>query len=534
MSTYGTTPKQMTQATGKSQSELRELALNSFYFFHRAILGFDWIVPHVHGDLASFLQREERRKQVTLPRGFLKTTFATIGYSMWRTLPPRAEYVEQRSADPWHNPNMRILIVQNVITNAQKRINVIRTLWEQCALLRWLFPELVWDSTNKARWSDTAAQLPRDEAHPEATFEAAGVGTAIVSRHFDLIIEDDIIAPKKDDLKGSEALPSREDVEKAIGFHRSAVSLLANPKSGELLNIGTRWAKYDVIQHIIDNEMPPFIRFELAATEDGTEDGEPVYPERFDKATLKEIKQLQGTYIFSSQYLNHPYDASRMVFKEDWFKTYDILPEEGRTYMAVDPAISKKDSSANSAVIVAKACPPRKLYIVEYVVSKLNPSELIEEIFRLYGSHQPFQVFVEVVAYQEALKHFLQKEAQERESYLPIEEFRPGSGDKKEARIRGIQPIAMRGDLYMRPHHTELRRELRDFPYGSTVDLADALGMIVKNIDFPHGGSSEPEGQSDKETLEDLLSQIRSKNVGPYGMKVQTSTRSGQVFEEVL
>lgn len=500
------------QLTDTELKEMRELALNSLYFFAKAILGWDWLEPHVHREPGEMLEDEtNKRLQFTLPRGFIKTTFLTISYAIWRALPPREEYAEQNLTDPLHDPNVRILIVQNTIGNARKRINVIRTQFENNVLLQRLFPEIIpekFQGSNR-RWSDSHAQIERTESHPEATWEAAGVGTSLVSRHYSEIIEDDIIAPRKDDITGTEAMPTREEVEKAIGFHRSAISLLANPKDGRIINIGTRWSKFDVIQYIIDEQMPPYKRFELSALD---ENGNPTYPERFDKETLEGIKAEQGTYIFSSQYLNKPYDSSKMVFKPNWIRKRKTMPDlsEMKIYTSVDPAIGQKKDNDYSVILTAGVTAYRELCVLEYVRRKLNPSEIIAEIFNHNGVYSPLKVIIESTAWQAALAHFTRKEALERLEYLPIVEFKPKRA--KETRIRGLQPIAQREKLFIRPYHKELYTELIDFPYGNHDDIADALAQVKIHASFPSTPIQQQEQTN--ETLEQILSELRTGKTG--------------------
>lgn len=466
------------------------------------------MVPHIHKPLAEFLTQPYKRKQLTLPRGFLKTT-TMIGYSLWRTLPPRDEYVDKGIKDPWHDPNLRILYVQNMADNARKRVNMIKGIVQKNQLFQTLFPEIIPENFTHVRWSDSAAELRRDESHPEATFEAAGVGTSLVSRHYSIIVEDDIVAARSDDMTGSEAMPTREEVEKAIGFHKLAISLLANPKEGEIINVGTRWSKYDVIEHIVKNQIPPYERFVMSAED---ENGDPTYPERFDKEVLQSIKEEQGTYIYSSQYLNQPVDVEKMVFQESWFKYYDIepTPESGLdVFMSVDPAISRKKGSDNSVVMCAGVTHDRQLYVLEYTARYMNPSELIAEIFRMYSARRPKRIYVETVAYQEALAHFLKQEAKEKGVVLPIVEYKPGRGDNKEARIRGVQPIAMSGRLHLKSWMKGLKIELVDFPYAAHDDIADALAIVVKNVGILPRGPQKPKSQLEGANMFDLERTIR-------------------------
>ena len=95
--------------------------------------------------------------------------------------------------------------------------------------------------------------LNRTIAEPEGTFEAAGVGTAVISRHFDLVIEDDTVSPAKDSLTGVMQQPTKAEIEKAIGWHRLVHPLLLHPSRSQILVIGTRWADKDLIGWILES-----------------------------------------------------------------------------------------------------------------------------------------------------------------------------------------------------------------------------------------------------------------------------------------
>lgn len=483
---------------------LRQAAKDSLYVFARWVLGFEYMVPHVHAPLCEFLERPSKRKQITLPRGFLKTTVCVVAYSLWRAV---------------RNPNIRILIAMKTLPNATKSIDQIRGIVERNELFRALFPEVIPGDFREVTWSSQAATLNRPGVFREATFEAAGIGTTVTSRHYDLIIEDDLVAPDKDDLTGLEAMPSREEIEKAIGWHKLARSLLVSLEHGEIVNIGTRWSKYDLIQYIIDNE-PHTERFELSALD---ENGNPTYPERFPKHVLEEIEREQGTYIFASQYLNRPYDEARMVFRDEWLShTWDKVPEGLAKAIIVDPAISKREEAAYSVVLVAGAA-DGKLYALDYRRGKWNPSELIEQMFDAASAWNVTDVYVEAVQWQEALAHFFERFAREQGKWLNVVPIKPGKDESKELRIRGLQPFAQRGALLLAPWMRDLRVELRDFPFSKTLDIADALAYAPRVL--AHALATvkvEPPPRKIGETVGDVIDRLRRRGTERWGFRIRS------------
>ena len=134
----------------------------------------NWLTKEVHLPLCKFLQVPyPLKKLIELPRGFLKTTVASVYYPIWRSI---------------NNPSIRVLITQNTFDNAAKRVQEIRSIFEKNELFRALYPEMIPNFNSKSvRWSNECAEVNRPVTYPEGTFEAAGVGTKITSRHYDCL-----------------------------------------------------------------------------------------------------------------------------------------------------------------------------------------------------------------------------------------------------------------------------------------------------------------------------------------------------------
>ena len=261
-------------------------------------------LSNIHQYYCFFMQKASSRKQIEMPRGFLKTCIASIAYPIWITL-PRKEADEFpigiNPKDHFYNlgPNLRILIASYVVANSMKMISLIRRTYERNTMLRLLFPEVIPDNFQKVKWSDTEACIKRDRDFTECTFEAGGIGGSTTSRHYDLIIEDDLIYACKDDFSGRELQPNQEDIDKAVGWHKLAMSLLVPGNHTKIYNVGTRWAKHDLIDFIRTNE-PEYEIFQRAATVDRTftSHSEPTWKEMYDLKKLDQIRHSQGPFLF--------------------------------------------------------------------------------------------------------------------------------------------------------------------------------------------------------------------------------------------
>jgi hypothetical protein len=291
----------------------RILSQRSLYYLCKEVLGYKDMVPHVHGPMCDFFMSDRSRfKQATVPRSWFKTWVMTIGGAIWLTLPDEEGLF--KSIFPFKGPNVRILLASNVIDNAARMINTIKRHWESNDRLKAAFPELIPDF-NKTRWSDHCAEIKRSIKATEGTYTAVGVGGSVISQHFDWIHEDDLIYAKKDDFTGQELMPSQEDIDNAIGWHKLTFSLLVDPKRSCMFNVGTRWAPHDLIDYIQSNE-EHYNCLELTCTKGGlwpvSSDKECLWPERYDRKTLEHIRSSQGPKIFEC----FPQEAP--ILMSDW------------------------------------------------------------------------------------------------------------------------------------------------------------------------------------------------------------------------
>jgi predicted phage terminase large subunit-like protein len=444
--------------------ELREKALGSLYFFAKGVLGFDKLT-NLHLEVCEFLETEEQRKLLVLPRGHYKTTLSSISYPLWLSV---------------RNPDIRILIASATSTNAQKIMSVIRAKWERCEMLRWLFPELVPDFS-KVRWNDSCAVINRKGDWPEGTYEAIGAGGTAVSRHYDFIIEDDLV--------NDDHLVNKEQMDKVIDWHQYKESLFISPAKGRDIVIGTRWAFFDLISHVMDTE-PGRARYVRSAVEGGV----PIFPEEFTLQELDRLLAVMGTYKYSCQYLNDPTQDTSRKFEEGWLKFYDTLPEGTYAfYTACDPAASVFKAGGGiardgdyTAIITIAINPDGDIFIVDVVCDRLGVDEFIYEVFRVVETYNPTAVGIETNAFQRALLFPIRAEMKRSNTYFHITELKASKVANKQLRILSLQPYFSNGAIFVRRDFGELLHEYRLFPLAKHDDALDALAYAVQMQRSPH------------------------------------------------
>ncbi len=419
------------------------------------VLGFKDLTKTLHKPLCDKVGNQDSKKRLWLwPRGFFKTSIINVGHTIQLIL---------------NNPNIRILLAMSTLDNAKEKLAEIKSQFLFNEHFRFLFPEFCPKSGD---WgTQIAVTVPNrtDFTKAEGTIEAVGTEQKITGRHYDYLKKDDLVTP--------ETVTTEEQIKKTIDWDKYTISLFENPQVGREDYIGTRYHDADLYGEIIRNK--PEIKAELLRA---VENGIPLFPERFDLKTLASIKQDQGSYIFSTQYMNDPISAEDADFKKEWIKYYKEIEYPKGCYITavIDPAISTTKGSCFSAITICGMSALKKIYLRYTFRNRILPHKLIDKIFDINElfkrSGEPIRKWgIEVVAFQKLLKYDLQREAKKRGIYIPIVELKTDTTKSKEARILGLQPYFFRGQVLLKSDMFELEEEILRFPRGKYKDLIDSL-----------------------------------------------------------
>lgn len=151
--------------TDELREQIATLGKKNLYFLCKVLLGYDRLTPTLHREVCNMVEYPGySRKLIMIPRGHFKSTIATKGRSI--------QWVLQ-------NPNERVLIVSATATNAERFLRHIEAQFEQNALFRWVYPEIL-PELSKTTWSTKEAIVKRTQSFPEPTFDTAEIGRAHV------------------------------------------------------------------------------------------------------------------------------------------------------------------------------------------------------------------------------------------------------------------------------------------------------------------------------------------------------------------
>lgn len=445
------------------ESKLRHYASqgrDDLLFLCEKVLGYTKVRPNPHQDLIRFIESKEKRKKLILmPRGSFKSSVVTVANSIQRLI---------------KNPNLRILIASETQKKSIKFVKEIRSHFESNQKFRALYG----DWTNKGNtWRDGEFVIrPRFEIKKEPSVSSGSLekGTQ-VGMHYDLILLDDVVSITN--------ISTPDQIEKTINFYKLLLSILE--PDGEILIVGTRWGHYELYGWLMDpenEESQNFDVFHRAAEDDA---GNLLMPDILSREYLDEMKKTQGHWIYNCQYLNKVENSELSAFKSNHLVYYDKAPEGLVNFMTIDPAISLKDRSDFTGIIINGCDYDHNWYILEALKIKVEPDRLIEMFFELSKKYYPIMVCgLEKFALEKMLRVNLFREMEKRNFFVPIKDLETSTKISKEARIRALQPRFESGQILIKKEHTELAHEILNFPNVRHDDLLDALKSQLQ-ITFP-------------------------------------------------
>jgi hypothetical protein len=533
---------------------LRLNALGSLYFFEKFVLQKSRLVEHLHRPICESLERPNASFLLELPRDHFKTTCVTEGLPIWRALPfderDEAAMRELGYGDEWirwmrwaHNPGIRILTISETMPNAARMGRRIDKHFESNARFRELFPEIM--PTEKSIWNSESKSVSNSTFHAngEGTFDYLGVGGALQSRHYDCMIEDDIV--------GKAGSKSDVVIEDTIDYHKLVEGAFDGPERTQIV-VGNRWSPFDLNGWIRDNDSDFIIESHsaLGGCCDLHPAGVPIFPEEFSVERLERIRRIQGPIIFSHQYLNQPLMAEEIVFNKAWLRFYaprqkpgesdpdgsrdmhlvhepvggevvtDIRVSSLERMMIVDPNHAGAEGRARHAIVVigyhqgmgripqkftnTETIDPDRIYLLDVWAASMNYEDLLANIWKMAGRWQMRDFWLETVAAQKYLKAYIEYRNKIEKRYLRVRELKTErSKNAKWDRIDSLAPAFEQGRFYVRRDQSAFLDEYYRYTHSTRypVDVLDCMGYALQALEPVYAREMAEKQRARKEQL---------------------------------
>lgn len=361
---------------------------------------------------------------------------------------------------------------------AKQFLRQIKQEFEQNALLKWAFDDILWESPSQApKWSEDDGIVVKRRGNPkESTVEAWGlVDGQPTSKHFKRMIYDDVVTDK--------SVTTPEQIKKttaAFGLSRNLVS-----KGSRTRIIGTRYHYFDTYSELMKRG---FIVRKYAATKDCTLNG----PGWILSPAELLAKQIEMQDQFAPQMMQEPRLDKDAYFKPSWWKRFKARPRIVNHYIGCDLAVTKAGGDYTVFVVIA-IDENGDLYVVDLYRSQEDTLTWALELIRLIKLYKPMAVGVPVDQISKGAGPFLRKLMLEKECYPNLVEM-PEAGADKVMKARSFQGLAAMGKVYLPALEAadgylppewlgDLDAELLFFPMAEHDDQVDSLSIIGRMLE---------------------------------------------------
>lgn len=336
----------------------------------------------------------------------------------------------------------------------------------------------------------------------------AGVGGPFTSHGFDLMIFDDL-------YKNWQQANSPVWRTTLKNWFKSTAFTRLEP-GGLIIVPMTRWHEDDIIDVLRETGLSiKELKLPALATKGdilGREPGEALWPERYDRKRLLQIKEAVGPRIWASVYQQDPQPDEGEIFRRDQFRYWRHETNGGEVFVlgalggverrvsasgcvrfgTVDLSIKQKE--VNDWIVFAAwvLTITGDLLLADVLRFKAEFPDQIQEARAFYMRNGLSFLTVEDAGYQSAFIQTLRR-GSDGVPPLPVREFHPGKFGDKVARSRSSQVVQENGRLYwLAGAHwlSEWEAEHLSFPGGKHDDQVDTESMAVIEVISGHVGTS--------------------------------------------
>jgi predicted phage terminase large subunit-like protein len=178
------------------------------------------------------------------------------------------------------------------------------------------------------RWPFIGVRIADDKGAVEAWdianrlggYAAVGVGGSPTGLGANLIIIDDPIRNAAD--AGSETIRDSH-----WEWYQGTIRTRLEP-GGSIILTATRWHDDDLTGRLLRASATGGEQWRILHMPAISEDGEALWPDRYDIPALEIIKATVGSSVFSAQYQGNPVPNEGGTFKRHWWQSYRELPDD--------------------------------------------------------------------------------------------------------------------------------------------------------------------------------------------------------------
>jgi predicted phage terminase large subunit-like protein len=419
-------------------------------------------IPSFHEELWDIATSGHKKIAIAAPRGHAKSTSMTLSFLLASVLFRESKFV---------------ILVSDTEGQARLFLNDIKIELEENEDIIKLFgvARLIKDT-------ETDVIVEMDDGH-QFRIIAKGSEQKVRGLKWRSLRPDLIVG---DDLENDEIVMNKDRREKFRTWFRNAlVPCLAREGGqlkGKIVVVGTILHMDSMLERLLNDPHWYTARY-AAHNEDFTEI---LWPEQFSQEGLEEIRDeyvLDGNPAgYSQEYLNYPIDESTAYFRRDDFKFFnkdEIDYDRLSYYAAIDLAISEKEKSDFTVIVIVGVDHNNNLHVVDVRRGRWDGKEIIDEMMSVQSRWNPEIFSVENGQISKSLLPFLKEEMMDTGVFINTKLKVPVQD--KESRARSIQARIRQGTVYFdgkADWYANLESEMVRFPRDVHDDQVDALAWV--------------------------------------------------------
>jgi len=435
-----------------------------------------------HEDLeADLYDDKELRVAALMFRESAKTVFCSLVYPLWSICYQKKKFIIYGSSDADAAASLMMNLINHLQDNALIANDFGRLYFEE-----------------GGRFSKSKKKTVKDFITTNGIrVFARGVGQKVRGYTHGRFRPDLFIG---DDLEGIKNITNKDNRDKVDDWLHSEVLSAINQITGKAIVSGNMlhrdclmarldiksdvWSTHKVAIHDDKGEIAWNDRF-VFTDQEALEVNANLPIERW-VASLDTIKRDKGSHIFNQEYLLKPLsDEDQVIFPDNiqWYdKDINFLDEKKyRVIMAVDPAISQKESADYSACTVwAREHSTGNFYCLDFFNVKITFQILKEKSQKMDIYYKPEGAIVEKVAAQDWLIQDL------RNDYNMIIYPVTRRADKR-LRLVSVSHVFEQNKVFFRRSQQIIVDQLLDFGAAAHDDLVDTVVDCLQELSRSSG-----------------------------------------------
>jgi len=367
-----------------------------------------------------------------------------------------------------NHPEKSVGYLSNTATQAYRQSMAIRDTVMYSPEYKAAFPNVRPDE--KRKWAADEWFLERKETiRKDASLTASGTPGPILGSEFNRLIFDDVC--------DQENMASEKMRQNTLDWLSMTAMSRLSP-DGRAICIMTRWHHEDWAAWCIKRgwhliHMPAIGYWE---------EGAPLWPDEWPLLRLGERLDDLGSWAFEGMYQGRPTPLAGAIFKRDWFRYYDFVPDLQMKVCSWDTAYKTGEQNAYTAGVVFGVDGSGNIYILDITRRRMEYPDVKRQIPAVSSEWGAPTVLIEDAASGQAAVQELKNTPDV--NVIPVRATRD-----KVARANAVAPLFQAGRIYLPSPEYAARKgirwvqpyeaELLECPNGRFWDQVDVTAQFA-------------------------------------------------------